>query len=52
MRIGSAHAKERAEDRQALEGLLEKFIEQVNIPFDNSTENNQLSVLELPKGDK
>lgn len=49
MRIGAAHAKEHTADREALVGLLEKFIEQVNVPFDGNKKIHRLDVLNLSK---
>jgi hypothetical protein len=46
MRIGSAHAVERGSDRAALEALLKKFADAINIEFGQSPESNTIVVEE------
>lgn len=46
MRIGSAHAVERGGDREALNVLLKKFVDSINVSFGQTPENNAIKIEE------
>ncbi|NDF12221.1 MAG: hypothetical protein EB060_05350 [Proteobacteria bacterium] len=49
LRIGSAHAVQRGGDAEVLQGLLEKFVAQVNMQFDPDPDLHRIVVKHVPK---